>query len=352
MEFEDHFPPETFTPEYSETDIRVVPHSREAEEAVLGAVLINPEKYFDVMQIVSADDFYIHRHQWIWQAYTTLIDQGRDIDVRTVSDELEKKGRLTEAGGFLYLYSLVSKTPFSMHAESYAQIILEKSTRRKLLEAAGQLSELAFDEKKKLEEVLSQSEKAIFNISEHQDRKEVKPINTVLSNIFDNVKELYQQDEELVGLPTGFTDLDRLLGGFQKSDLIIVAGRPGMGKTGFLLSVLKNAALLYRKHVAMFSLEMSNEQLVQRLISQQTGINSQKLRSGKLADEELPIFVEAIDVLGSTKVFLDDTPAITPMQLLAKCRRLDLEHHLDLIIVDYLQLMSVLYFAKPEDPGA
>ena len=340
MEFEDHFPPETFTPEYSETDIRVVPHSREAEEAVLGAVLINPEKYFDVMQIVSADDFYIHRHQWIWQAYTTLIDQGRDIDVRTVSDELEKKGRLTEAGGFLYLYSLVSKTPFSMHAESYAQIILEKSTRRKLLEAAGQLSELAFDEKKKLEEVLSQSEKAIFNISEHQDRKEVKPINTVLSNIFDNVKELYQQDEELVGLPTGFTDLDRLLGGFQKSDLIIVAGRPGMGKTGFLLSVLKNAALLYRKHVAMFSLEMSNEQLVQRLISQQTGINSQKLRSGKLADEELPIFVEAIDVLGSTKVFLDDTPAITPMQLLAKCRRLDLEHHLDLIIVDYLQLMS------------
>ena len=328
MENNELVPESTFTSEVTDSELRIEPHSRDAEEAVLGAVLINPEKYFDVGQIISAEDFYIHRHQWIWKAFSTLIEKGRDIDVQTVSDELDKQGKLADAGGWMYLYSLVSKTPSSMHAESYAQIILEKSTRRRLLTAANQMTNLALNEKKKLEDVLDLSEKAIFSVSEQQDRKEVQPISRVLSNIFDQIKVLFQQDQ------------DKLTGGLQKSDLIIVAGRPGMGKTGFLLSVLKNAALTYRKHVAMFSLEMSNEQLVQRLISQQTGINSQKLRNGKLSDDELPIFVEAVDVLGGTKIFLDDTPAITPLQLRTKCRRLHLEHHLDMIIVDYLQLLS------------
>lgn len=224
MENDEIFPTEAYTPEISETDMRIEPHSREAEEAVLGAVLINSEKYFDVAQVISSDDFYIHRHQWIWQAYASLIEQGRDIDVQTISDELDKKGRLSESGGWMYLYSLVSKTPSSMHAESYAHIILEKSVRRRLLAAASHMTDLAFDEKKKLDEVLDQSEKAIFNISEKQDRKEVQPINKVLSEIFDNVKELYQKDQDIVGIPTGFKDLDRLLGGLQNSDLIIVAG--------------------------------------------------------------------------------------------------------------------------------
>ena len=340
MENDELLPASTYTPEVSDSDIRIEPHSREAEEAVLGAVLINPEKYFDVGQIISVEDFYIHRHQWIWKAFSTLVEKGRDIDVQTVSDELEKQGKSADSGGWMYLYSLVSKTPSSMHAESYAQIILEKSMRRRLLTAANQMTNLALNEKKKLEDVLDLSEKAIFSVSEQQDRKEVQPISRVLSNIFDQIKVLFQQDQEIIGIPTGFKDLDKLTGGLQKSDLIIVAGRPGMGKTGFLLSVLKKAALTYRKHVAMFSLEMSNEQLVQRLISQQTGINSQKLRNGKLSDDELPIFVEAVDVLGGTKIFLDDTPAITPLQLRTKCRRLHLEHHLDMIIVDYLQLMS------------
>ena len=329
-----------FSPEISESDLRLQPHSREAEEAVLGAILINSEKFYDVSQIISADDFYIHRCQWIWKAFASLLENGQDIDVQTVANELEKQGRLTEAGGKIFLYSLASGTPSSMHAESYASIIAEKSIRRQMLNAANQMAQLAYDEKKPLDDVLDQSEKAIFNVSEQRTKKDVEPITKVLGEIYDNVRVLLRQDEDIVGVPTGFRDLDRLLGGMQKSDLIIVAGRPGMGKTGFLLSVLKNVALGHRKHVAMFSLEMSNEQLVQRLIAQQTGINSQKLRSGKLADDELPVFVEAVDVLGGTKVFLDDTPAISPLQMRTKCRRLHMEHHLDLVIVDYLQLMS------------
>ena len=227
-----------------------------------------------------------------------------------------------------------------MHAESYANIVLEKSQRRSLIEAGQKMIDLAYDGKKDLKDVLGQAEQAVFDISEKRDRKEVVPIGDVLSDIYDKIRILYNQGEDIVGVPTGLADLDRLLGGFQKSDLIIVAGRPGMGKTGFMLTVLKNAALRAKKRVAMFSLEMSNEQLVHRLISQQTGISTQKLRTGKLTNDDLTFFIEAIDILGETKIFLDDTPAITPMQLRSKCRRLHMEHHLDLIIIDYLQLMT------------
>jgi replicative DNA helicase len=168
----------------------------------------------------------------------------------------------------------------------------------------------------------------------------VQPIKDALSEYYDRVDKLSSRSEDIYGVPTGLEDLDRLLGGLQKSDFLIIAGRPSTGKTGFLLSVAKNAAQRFKKHVAMFSLEMSNEQLVQRLIAQETGIDTQRLRTGRLKDEEWPLFTQAIEVLGETKVFLDDTPAITPLQLRTKCRRLHLEHHLDLVIVDYLQLMS------------
>ncbi len=321
-------------------EINQVPHSREAEEAVLGAVLINPEKYFDVSQLIDGKDFYIHRNRWVWEAYGALFEKGQAIDVQTVCEELDAKGHLGEVGGKIFFYNLTSKTPSSMHAESYANIVLEKSQRRSLIEAGQKMIDLAYDSKKDLNQVLGESEQAVFEISEKRDRKEVVPIGDVLSDIYDKIRILYNQGEDIVGVPTGLTDLDRLLGGFQKSDLIIVAGRPGMGKTGFMLTVLKNAALRSKKRVAMFSLEMSNEQLVHRLISQQTGINTQKLRTGKLTNEDLTFFVEAIDIFGETKIFLDDTPAITPMALRTKCRRLHMEHHLDLIIIDYLQLMS------------
>ncbi|MBQ6343602.1 MAG: replicative DNA helicase [Anaerolineaceae bacterium] len=321
-------------------EINQVPHSREAEEAVLGAILINPEKYFDVSQIINSRDFYIHRNRWVWEAYGALFEKGQAIDVQTVCEELDAKGHLGEVGGKVFFYNLTSKTPSSMHAESYANIVLDKSQRRSLIEAGQKMIELAYDSKKELNEVLGESEEMMVSISEKRDRKEIIPITDVLSNVYDQVRLLYQKGEDIVGVPSGLIDLDRLLGGFQKSDLIIVAGRPGMGKTGFMLTVLRNAALRAKKRVAMFSLEMSNEQLVHRLISQQTGISTQKLRTGKLTNDDLTFFIEAIDILGETKIFLDDTPAITPMQLRSKCRRLHMEHHLDLIIIDYLQLMT------------
>jgi replicative DNA helicase len=187
---------------------------------------------------------------------------------------------------------------------------------------------------------MDEAEKAVFNVSERRLRHDVQPIRTVLSEYYDRIDDLARRGEDIYGVPTGFIDLDKMLGGLQPSDLLLIAGRPAQGKTGFLVSVAKNAALTHKKHVAIFSLEMSNEQVAQRLIAQQTGIDSQRLRTGKLQENEWSLFAQAIEVLSDTHIFLDDTPAITPLQLRTKCRRLHLEHRLDLIIVDYLQLMG------------
>jgi replicative DNA helicase len=187
---------------------------------------------------------------------------------------------------------------------------------------------------------MDEAEKAVFGVSERRMTRDLQPIQQTLSEYYDRISDLATRSDEIHGVPTGFIDLDRLLSGLQPSDLIIVAGRPGMGKTGLAISIAKNAAQTHKKHVAIFSLEMSNEQLVQRLISQETGIDSQRLRTGKLEEPEWPLFTHAIEVLSETRIFLDDTPAITPLQLRTKCRRLHLEFRLDLIIVDYLQLMS------------
>jgi replicative DNA helicase len=188
--------------------------------------------------------------------------------------------------------------------------------------------------------VMDDAEKAVFGVSERRVTRDLQPIQQVLSDYYDRIDQLSQRGEDFFGVPTGFTDLDRLLGGLQSSDFIIIAGRPGTGKTAFMLSAAKNAAQIHKKHVAIFSLEMSNEQLVQRLISQETGIDSHRLRTGKLNEDEWPIFTHSIEVLSDTRIFLDDTPSLTPLQLRAKCRRLHLEYQLDLILVDYLQLMT------------
>jgi replicative DNA helicase len=187
---------------------------------------------------------------------------------------------------------------------------------------------------------MDEAEQAVFSVSERRMTRDLQSIQQVLSDYYDRIDELSTRDDEIYGVPTGFIDLDRLLGGMQPSDLLIIAGRPGSGKTAFMISAGKNAALIHKKHVAMFSLEMSNEQLIQRLISQETGIDSQRLRTGKLEEEEWPKFTQAIEVLGDTIMFLDDTPSLTPLQLRTKCRRLHMEYKLDLILVDYLQLMS------------
>jgi len=322
------------------SQIQSQPHSRQAEEAVLGAVLIDAEAYFSVAQFLKSDDFYIIRNRWIWDAFTRLHERRQPIDYLTVCQELEQQGQLGEVGGPAYIMSLINQTPSSLNADAYARLVEENSIRRRMLAAANDLARLAYNQKQSVDTIMDEAEKAIFSISERRVAKDLQPIQRVLSEVYDRVDQLSRRDEEIFGVPTGLIDLDKLLGGLQKSDLLIVAGRPGMGKTGFMLSVMKNAAQRHKKHIAMFSLEMSNEQLVQRLIAQETGIDIQKLRTGKLSEEEIPLFTHAIEVLSDTHIFLDDTPAITPMQVRTKCRRLHLEYELDLVIIDYLQLMS------------
>lgn len=327
-------------PRQPATEQPLRPHDTEAEEALLGALLINPEAYFEVAQILKAEDFFLLRHRWIWEAIARLHEQRRPVDVLTVAEELNRSGHLADVGGPAYLTALTAKVPSSLHAETYARLVEEAAVRRRMLDAAERIAQLAYQRGLDVDTALDEAEKALFGVSERRLTRGLEPIRHVLETYYERTVDLARREDGFTGVPTGFTDLDKLLAGLQPSDLIIVAGRPGMGKTGFLLSVAKNAAQKYRKHVAIFSLEMSNEQLVQRLIAQETGIDSQRLRTGQLREEEWPLFTHAVEVLSDTVIFLDDTPAITPLQLRTKCRRLHMEFGLDLVVVDYLQLMT------------
>jgi len=317
-----------------------IPHNREAEEAVVGAVLINPEVYYDLAQFLQADDFYIHRLRWIWEAFTRLHEQRTPLDILTVTEALDRAGQLGEIGGPAYLTALLNQVPTSLHAEAYGHMVEAEAIRRRMLNAANQIATLAYDEHESVEHVMEEAEKSVFDVSQRRLKHDLQPISAVLSEYYDRIDELARRPEEIFGVPTGFIDLDRMLTGMQASDFLIIAGRPGQGKTGFLLSAAKNAAMLHKKHVAIFSLEMSNEQVVQRLVAQETGIDSQRLRTGKLNQDEWPLFTQAVEVLSDTHIFLDDTPAISPLQLRTKCRRLHMEFGLDLVLVDYLQLMG------------
>lgn len=319
---------------------QIIPHSREAEEAVIGSILINPESYFDVAQFLKAEDFYIHRHLWIWESFSRLTENRTPIDVLTVSEDLDQSTHLAEIGGAAYLTSLINHVPTSLHAEAYGHIVEETAIRRRMINAANQVAKVAYQEELNIETAIDEAEKAVFGVSERLLARDLQDIKLILSDYYDRIDQIANRDEELYGVPTGFIDLDRLLGGLQPSDFLLIAGRPGQGKTSFLMSAAKNAAQTHKKHVAIFSMEMSNEQLVQRLIAQETGIDSQRLRMGKLVEGEWELLAHAIEVLGDLRIFLDDTPAITPLQLLSKCRRIHLEHRLDLIVIDYLQLMS------------
>lgn len=316
------------------------PHDRQAEEAVLGSVLINPDSYYDVAQILQADFFYIIRNRWIWDVFHHLHENRIPIDILTTSKELENRGQMEEVGGQAYLLMLVNQTPSSLNAAAYANIVEETSVRRRMLASANEMAKLAYQPEKSVENIIDSAEKAVFGLSERRIRRDLQSMKTVVDHYYDNISQRYQRDEEIFGVPTGLPTLDTLLGGLQKSDLLIVAGRPGSGKTGFLLTVAKHAAMKHKKHVAMFSLEMSNEQLVQRMIAQETGISTDNLRTAKFKGDEWDLFTHAVGVLEDVPIFLDDTPALTPIQMRTKCRRLHLEHRIDLILVDYIQLMS------------
>lgn len=315
------------------------PYSQEAEEAVLGAVMVNPDAFLGLASFLKAEDFYIMRHAYIWEALTRISERNERADFVTVQEELRTMGRLNDIGGPAYLLQLINNTPTSVHAEVYGRLVERAAIRRRLLAAADEIKALALEEDLPIEKVTSESESRLFSVTERNLRRDLIPIREAISEYFDRIEHLMQHPDEPMGLPTGFRDLNELLGGLQRSDLLIFAGRPGMGKTSFLLSVAMNTANIGAR-VAIFTMEMGHDQIVQRLISMETGINTQRLRNGQLNQQEWSRFVQATGRLANLRIFIDDTPALSPLQMRAKCRRLMHEYGLDLVIVDYLQLMT------------
>ncbi len=316
------------------------PYSQDVEEALLGSILVNPEQFLAVASFLVAEDFFILRHSYVWEALLRLNERNDSIDYLTVIEELRTQNRLTDIGGPAYLTHLINNTPTSSHAEVYGHVVERAALRRRLLTAADEIKSLAVQEDLPIERVTSESEMRLFRVTERNVRRDIVPMHEAVSDYYDRIEHLMQHPNEPLGLPTGFKDIDKLLGGLQRSDLLIFAGRPGMGKTSFLLSIALNAAKLYGGRIAIFTMEMGSDQIVQRFLSMETTINTQKLRSGQLNQQEWNRFVEATNRLSSLRIFIDDSPAITPLQMRTKCRRLMHEHGLDLVIVDYMQLMN------------
>ncbi|NDJ61343.1 MAG: replicative DNA helicase [Chloroflexi bacterium] len=315
------------------------PHSREAEEAVLGAVLINQDVFLSLASFLNAEDFYLLRNGYIWAAMQRLNERNDRIDFLTVGEELRGSSQLDEIGGPAYLLQLVNSTPTSTHAEVYGRLVERAAVRRRLLKAADEIKGLALDENIVIDEVTSQAETKLFGVTERNLQRELIPVRDAIDEYFARIEHLLQHPDEPLGLPTGFRDLDSLLGGLQRSDLLIFAGRPGMGKTSFLLTVALNAAKLGAR-IVIFTMEMGAEQIVQRLTAMETGINMQKLRLGQLDQRDWSRFVQAMGRMSNLNIFIDDTPAMTPLQMRTRCRRVQHEYGLDLVIVDYIQLMN------------
>lgn len=319
---------------------RSIPANPEAEEAVLGSLLIDPDAVIKVASFLRADDFYRERNAWIYQAILDLHEQRRPADFLTVVDELERRELLDEVGGASYISSLANNVYTVVNVESYARIVERTATLRRLIGAASQIASLAQSDADDVNEVVDRAEQLIFGISERRVQRDLTPVRQIMSQVIHRIDYLYGHKGDLLGVPSGFAGLDRVLGGFQKSDLIILAARPGVGKTSLALNMALNAAKKHAQKVAFFSLEMSSEQLVQRLLSSETGINQQRLRLGDVQEQEWPMLMEAAAVLSETLLFIDDTPALSALELRTKARRLQAEFGLDMIVVDYLQLMS------------
>lgn len=314
-----------------------VPHSPEAEKAVIGAILINPDAYYDVVDFLKADDFYIHRHRWIWEAIQRLVERRVPLDLLTLSEELERTGQLTEVGGPAYITSLINQAPSSLNAEAYARIVQSHAVRRAMIVAANQIAGLAYNEQNEIEDATEQAAKALEPVMLKTNGNALTPFSVCLSEAYDRVKVL-STSAELPGIPTGISELDQLLGNLNPN-VYIIAARPGQGKTSMQLSVLLKAAW-NNKQVAFFSLEMTREQLTNRLLAQETGINLQLIETGKLNEEQWQVFTSAVERMNDLQIFIDDMPAVSPLYILTKCRRLLMgAGGLDLVCIDYLQLM-------------
>lgn len=316
------------------------PQNPEAEASLLGAILIDADALVKIADSVVTDDFYDPKHQRIWEAITQLYEKRSPIDVLTLSDQLKGNGFLDMVGGPGYLSELTNFVPTAAHVEQYAEIVAQKALRRRLIKASQDMVTLGYDETKSLRELVEEAESRLFQVSQQHVKQSVTGIDDILAKSFDRLDDLHKDKGKVRGIPTGFRDLDDILAGLQRSDLFILAARPSMGKTAFSMNLAHNVAVQAREPVLIFSLEMSKEQLVDRLLSMESGVDAWALRTGNLTDTDFEKIGQAMGTLSEAQIFFDDTPSITVSDLRTKARRQSHQNPLGLIIVDYLQLMS------------
>lgn len=319
---------------------KVPPQAIDMEEAVLGAIMLEKEAVITILDILKAESFYKDSHRKIFKAISDLNAREYPVDLYTVTEELRAHNELESVGGPVYLTQLTSKVVSAANVDFHARIVAQKYIQRELIRVSTEIQTRSFDDTWDVTELLDYSENELFQIAEGNIKREVSPINMVIKDAIREIEEAGKREDALVGIPSGYTRLDRLTSGWQKSELVIIAGRPSMGKTAFALSMARNMAIDHRKNVAIFSCEMSSIQLVNRLIIAETDIPGDKIRNGRLSEEEWKQLDTRIKKLVQAPIFIDDTPAISIFELRAKCRRLMAQKKLDIVIVDYLQLMS------------
>ena len=319
---------------------RQVPQNTEAEASLLGAILIDADAIVKVADSITASDFYDQRHARIYEAVARLYEKRSPIDVLTLADQLKNNGYLDMVGGPAYLTELTNFVPTAAHAEQYADIVAQKALRRRLIAASQEMATLGFDETKSLKELIEESETRLFEVSQKHVKQDVISLEAILAESFERLDDLHKDKQKIRGIPTGYRDLDNMLAGLQRSDLFILAARPSMGKTAFVLNLAHKVAVKAKEPVLIFSLEMSKEQLVDRLLAMESGVDAWALRTGNLTDADFEKIGEAMGTLSEAQIYIDDTPGITVGDLRTKARREAHQRELGLVVVDYLQLMS------------
>ena len=324
------------------THERIPPQNLEAEQSLLGSLLIDKDAIVKVADRLQGDDFYRPAHQWVYETITDLFERHDPIDILSLGNRLEEKGQLTQVGGRAYLVEPSNMVPTAANVTHYAEIVQKKATLRRLITAATNISQMGFEEEEEIDSTLDEAERALFHVSEKYNKNTFVSIRSVLDGAFERIDELHRDRGKLRGVATGYTALDQILAGFQKSDLIILAARPSCGKTALALDMARHIGVNMKVPTAFFSLEMSKEQLVDRMICAQANVDLWKLRTGRLSDkaDDFPKIADALGKLSEAPIFIDDSANLNIMQLRTKARRLKTEHGLGMIVVDYLQLME------------
>lgn len=319
---------------------RIPPHSAEAEQAVLGAMLMNKEAISMASEIITGEDFYQTAYGILFDCIVEMFQQGKPVDLITLQDYLKEKDVPPEISNMEFARDLLMQAQTSANADTYAKIVREKSVMRRLIKVNEETANTCYQQNKPLDEILEDAQKKVFELAETGNSEEYVPIRQVVLNALDVIERASKTKGTVTGIPTGFIDLDYKLSGLQRSDLVLIAARPSMGKTAFVLNIAQHVAFRQNLAVAIFSLEMSKEQLVNRLLSLESKVNSQAIRTGNMKDDEWERLIESADIIGKSKLLIDDTPGISIGELRSKCRKFKLEYDLQMIIIDYLQLMS------------